>query len=135
MELCVSLNLTTGLHNLMTYGQVRNTTITASPSLLSRTPTTEQIVILSVLTCFFFRNSELLNVDIKFDRGEGQIVSVRVVDNFDVENKSRSRQHAMDKGNAILDKVEQDWNISSYEITEELMIRRKTVLTHLKKAG
>ncbi|GBP38258.1 hypothetical protein EVAR_29201_1, partial [Eumeta japonica] len=39
----------------------------------------------------------------------------------------------MDKVDAILEKVEQDWHISSYIITEELRKDRKTLLTHLKK--
>ncbi|KAJ0176139.1 hypothetical protein K1T71_008313 [Dendrolimus kikuchii] len=41
----------------------------------------------------------------------------------------------MDKINAIFEKVEQDWHISSYDVAGELGIDHKTVLAHLKKAG
>ncbi|GBP39653.1 WD and tetratricopeptide repeats protein 1 [Eumeta japonica] len=41
---------------------------------------------------------------------------------------------APDKVDAILEKVEQDRHINSYDLTEELGIDHKTVLIHLKKA-
>ncbi|GBP32407.1 Histone-lysine N-methyltransferase SETMAR [Eumeta japonica] len=40
-----------------------------------------------------------------------------------------------DKVNAILEKVEQDRHVSSYYIAEELVIDRKTVLTHFLNFG
>ncbi|GBP50676.1 Histone-lysine N-methyltransferase SETMAR [Eumeta japonica] len=40
----------------------------------------------------------------------------------------------MDKVDAILEKLEQDLIITSYDIAEELGIDHKTVLIHLKKA-
>ncbi|GBP45069.1 hypothetical protein EVAR_33174_1 [Eumeta japonica] len=62
--------------------------------------------------------------------------------NFDFEEcKSRLQQDepcpsrpVTDEVDAILEKVQQDRHISSYDIAEELGIDRKTVLTHLKKA-
>ncbi|XP_045540347.1 histone-lysine N-methyltransferase SETMAR-like [Papilio machaon] len=36
---------------------------------------------------------------------------------------------------AIFEKVEQDWHISSYDVAEELGIEHKTVLAHLKENG
>ncbi|GBP93313.1 Histone-lysine N-methyltransferase SETMAR [Eumeta japonica] len=54
--------------------------------------------------------------------------------NFDVNEEPRSGQPVTEKVDAILENVEQDHHISSYDITEELEIVHKTVLTHLKKA-
>ncbi|GBP35280.1 Ras-related protein Rab-27A [Eumeta japonica] len=48
--------------------------------------------------------------------------SVTRKEHFDVKNEPRSGQPVMDKVNAILEKVEQDWHISFYDIAEELGI-------------
>ncbi|GBP11395.1 Histone-lysine N-methyltransferase SETMAR [Eumeta japonica] len=72
-------------------------------------------------------------------------VSVRVAQNwfkrfqsgnFDVKDEPRSGRPVTDKVvvDAILEKIEQDRRISSYDIAEELGIDHKTVLTHLKKS-
>ncbi|GBP48253.1 Cyclic AMP response element-binding protein A [Eumeta japonica] len=55
--------------------------------------------------------------------------------NFDVKDEPRSGRPVTIKGGAILEKIEQDWHINSYDIAEELKINYKTVLTHLTKAG
>ncbi|GBP17834.1 Histone-lysine N-methyltransferase SETMAR [Eumeta japonica] len=54
--------------------------------------------------------------------------------NFDVKDEPRSGPPPMDKVDAILEKVEQNRHISSYDIAEELGVDYETVLTHLKKA-
>ncbi|GBP34287.1 hypothetical protein EVAR_13426_1 [Eumeta japonica] len=54
--------------------------------------------------------------------------------NFDVKDEPRSGRPVMDKVDAILEKVNQDQHISSYDIAEELGIYHKTHLTHLKKS-
>ncbi|GBP60196.1 hypothetical protein EVAR_81341_1 [Eumeta japonica] len=54
-------------------------------------------------------------------------------DNFDVEDEPRSGRPVTDKFNAILEKVEQDCHISSYDIAEVLGANPKTVFIHLKK--
>ncbi|GBP46258.1 hypothetical protein EVAR_30387_1 [Eumeta japonica] len=54
--------------------------------------------------------------------------------NFDIKDEPRSGRPVMDKVDAILEKVEQDRHISSYDIADELRIDHKTVLSHLKKA-
>ncbi|GBP88076.1 Beta-1,4-N-acetylgalactosaminyltransferase bre-4 [Eumeta japonica] len=73
-----------------------------------------------------------------------QQVSLRVIQNwfkrfefgnFDVVYERRFGRPVMDKVDAILEKVEQDRSISSYEIAEELRLYYKRVLTPLKKAG
>ncbi|GBP64269.1 Histidine decarboxylase [Eumeta japonica] len=53
--------------------------------------------------------------------------------NFDVKDEPRSDRLVTDKVDAILEKVEQDRHISSYNIAEQLEIDHKTALTHLKK--
>ncbi|GBP06048.1 Clavesin-2 [Eumeta japonica] len=53
--------------------------------------------------------------------------------NFDVKDESRSGRPAMDKTDAIFEKVEQDRHDSSYDIDDELGIDHKRVLIHLKK--
>ncbi|GBP89131.1 Histone-lysine N-methyltransferase SETMAR [Eumeta japonica] len=55
--------------------------------------------------------------------------------NFDVKDEPRSGRPVTNKVDAILEKVEQDRHISSYDIAEEHEIGHKTVLTDLKKAG
>ncbi|GBP18917.1 Histone-lysine N-methyltransferase SETMAR [Eumeta japonica] len=55
--------------------------------------------------------------------------------NFDVKDEPRSGRPVTDKVDAILEKVEQDRHISSYEIAEELEFGHKTVLTLLKNTG
>ncbi|GBP58691.1 Histone-lysine N-methyltransferase SETMAR [Eumeta japonica] len=55
--------------------------------------------------------------------------------NFDIKDEPRSGRPVTDKVDAILEKVEQDWDISSYDITEELGIDNKPVLTNLKEAA
>ncbi|GBP83146.1 hypothetical protein EVAR_66904_1 [Eumeta japonica] len=57
-------------------------------------------------------------------------MSVRLTQNFDAKDEP-----VRDKVDAILEGVEQDRHISSYEITKELEIDHKIVWTHLKKAG
>ncbi|GBP87415.1 Histone-lysine N-methyltransferase SETMAR [Eumeta japonica] len=52
-----------------------------------------------------------------------------------VKDEPRSGQSVTDKVNAILEKVDQDQHIISYEITEELRIHHKTILTRVKKVG
>ncbi|GBP84185.1 hypothetical protein EVAR_61378_1 [Eumeta japonica] len=54
---------------------------------------------------------------------------------FDVKDEPYYCRPVTDKMNAILEKVEQDQNINSYDIVEELGIDRKTILTHFEKAG
>ncbi|GBP73270.1 hypothetical protein EVAR_54764_1 [Eumeta japonica] len=53
--------------------------------------------------------------------------------NFDIKDESRRGQPVTDKVDAILEKLEQDGHISSYDIVEELNIDQKIVMTHLKK--
>ncbi|GBP48734.1 Histone-lysine N-methyltransferase SETMAR [Eumeta japonica] len=53
--------------------------------------------------------------------------------NFDVQDEPRSDRPVTDKVVAILEKVEQDRHISSYDIAEQLGIDHKTVLNHLTK--
>ncbi|GBP81452.1 hypothetical protein EVAR_64019_1 [Eumeta japonica] len=55
------------------------------------------------------------------------------IDNFVVKVEPRSSRHVPDKVDAVLEKLEQDRHISSYDVTEDLEIDYKTVLTHLKK--
>ncbi|GBP33380.1 Histone-lysine N-methyltransferase SETMAR [Eumeta japonica] len=55
--------------------------------------------------------------------------------NFDIKDERRSGRPVTDKVTAIVEKVQQDRHISSYDIAEELGIDHKTVLSHLKKAG
>ncbi|GBP36842.1 hypothetical protein EVAR_96088_1 [Eumeta japonica] len=51
------------------------------------------------------------------------------------KHEPRSSRPVTDKVGAILEKVEQDRHISSYDIAEELRSDHKTVLTNSKKAG
>ncbi|GBP71537.1 Histone-lysine N-methyltransferase SETMAR [Eumeta japonica] len=60
---------------------------------------------------------------------------LRTSDDFDVKGGPRSGRAVTYKVDAILEKVEQDQYISSYDIAEELAIDHITVLTHLEKAG
>ncbi|GBP78574.1 Histone-lysine N-methyltransferase SETMAR [Eumeta japonica] len=55
--------------------------------------------------------------------------------NFDIKDEPRTGRRVTGKVDAILEKVEQDWHISSYDTNEELEIDGKTVLTHSQKAG
>ncbi|GBP68858.1 hypothetical protein EVAR_46175_1 [Eumeta japonica] len=52
----------------------------------------------------------------------------------DVKDEPRCGRSLTNKVDAILEKVEQDRHISSYNIAKELGINHKTVLTHLKKS-
>ncbi|GBP90915.1 hypothetical protein EVAR_66259_1 [Eumeta japonica] len=54
--------------------------------------------------------------------------------NFDVKDEPLSGRPVTDKVDAILEKVERDRHISSYNIAEELGIEHKTVLKIYKKA-
>ncbi|GBP22964.1 Histone-lysine N-methyltransferase SETMAR [Eumeta japonica] len=55
--------------------------------------------------------------------------------NFDVKDEPRSGRLVTAKLDAILEKIEQDRDISSSGIADERGIDYKTVLTYLKKAG
>ena len=55
--------------------------------------------------------------------------------NFSVNDKVSSGRPVTDKISAILEKVDQDRLISSYDIAEELDVNHKTVLRHLLKSG
>ncbi|GBP60487.1 hypothetical protein EVAR_37523_1 [Eumeta japonica] len=54
--------------------------------------------------------------------------------NFDANVERRYGRPATDKVEAILEKVEKYRHISSYDITEELRIDHKIILTHLQKS-
>ncbi|GBO99700.1 hypothetical protein EVAR_796_1 [Eumeta japonica] len=53
--------------------------------------------------------------------------------NFDVKHESRSGRPVKGKVDAILEKVEQDRHISSYNVAEELGIERKNTFDPFKK--
>ncbi|GBP72724.1 hypothetical protein EVAR_43460_1 [Eumeta japonica] len=54
---------------------------------------------------------------------------------FDVKGELCSGGPVTDKVDSILEKVEQDRRISSYDIVEELGMDYKTIFIHLKKPG
>jgi len=54
-------------------------------------------------------------------------------ENFDVKDALHSDQPITEKIYEIMEKVEQDRHISSYDIGKELNIDHKTVLNHLEK--
>jgi len=53
--------------------------------------------------------------------------------NFDVKDVPRSGRPITGKIDEIMEKVELNWHISSYDIGKELNIDHKTVLNHLEK--
>jgi len=55
--------------------------------------------------------------------------------NFDVKGAHRSGRLITGKVDKIMEKVKQDWHISSHDIGKELNIDYKTVLNHLEKTG
>ncbi len=55
--------------------------------------------------------------------------------NFDVKDAPRSGRPITEKVDEILEMIEQDRHISTYDIAKELNIDQKTVLNHLHKAG
>ncbi|GBP03540.1 hypothetical protein EVAR_101864_1 [Eumeta japonica] len=55
--------------------------------------------------------------------------------NFDVKDEPHCRLPITDKDDAILEKVEQDRHISSYNVAEKLGIELKTIFNDLKKAA
>ena len=55
--------------------------------------------------------------------------------NFDVKDAPRSGRPITEKVDEIMEIIEQDRHISSYEIGKQLNIDHKTVLNHLQKAG
>ena len=55
--------------------------------------------------------------------------------NFDVKDEPRPGRAITENSDEILDNIEQDQHISSYNIAYELNIHHQTVLNHLQKAG
>ncbi|GBP84627.1 hypothetical protein EVAR_65552_1 [Eumeta japonica] len=51
--------------------------------------------------------------------------------NYDLKDESRSGRPVTDEVDTILERVEEDRHISSYNMNEELGIDHETVLTHL----
>ncbi|GBP21754.1 Histone-lysine N-methyltransferase SETMAR [Eumeta japonica] len=64
---------------------------------------------------------------------EGCPPTLKMLNSGRAHDEPRSGRSVTDKVDAILEKVEQDLNISSYDIVEELGIDHKTGLTRLRK--
>ncbi|GBP93783.1 Histone-lysine N-methyltransferase SETMAR [Eumeta japonica] len=93
---------------------------------------------------FYYKKGKICDISGKknCDVYEPNAVSIRVArnwfkrlqsGNFDVKDEPRSGRPVTDKVDAILEKVEQDRHINSYDIAEELWMDVKTVLSHLRK--
>ena len=61
--------------------------------------------------------------------------SLAFVLEISVKDEPRSCRPITQKSDEILEKIKQDWHISSHDIAYELNIHHQTVLNHLQKAG